>query len=56
METPDGFGGFRKERQLIRIVKFADDLLIWAKGKGGATGSDLRLAATGRGFGVEINP
>ena len=39
-EAQDGLGDFNIGGQIIQTVKYADDLVLMAKGRNGATGDD----------------
>jgi hypothetical protein len=46
MEVPEGFGDFRRGEQLIRTVKYADDLVLLAKEEAVLQGMIDRLTET----------
>jgi hypothetical protein len=52
-ETLEGFGDFKTGGQVIRTVKYADDLVLLAKGETVLQGMIDRLSEIGRRYGME---
>jgi hypothetical protein len=51
----DGLGDFKIGRQIIRTVKYADDLVLMAKEETVLQGMIDKLNETGRSCGMEMN-
>jgi hypothetical protein len=54
-EAFEGFGYFKIGAQVIRTVKYADDLVLLAKVEAVLQGMADRLIAIGRRYGMEMN-
>ena len=54
-EALEGFGDFKIGRQIIHTVKYADDLVLLAKGEKVLQDMIDKLIETGRCYGMEMN-
>jgi hypothetical protein len=54
-EAVEGFGDFRRGGEIIRAVKYADDLVLLAKKETSLQGMSDRLIATGSCRGMEMS-